>query len=286
MERVALLVSLIAMASIASAEGTLVSWSPVSIDGLSREQFDAAKTRDGAAILELNLRASSWGECYEVLLGANAQREDESIVRGLVEQLSNRTETALRGTSQLIIWERIVSGEILFEGKGYQVEDDLFQVAGRANWVLRRVLEKNFGIVRANSTPEELEDLARRWQQHLSGQSPEQWRSPYENDAKGLSEVRSLVALEGLIVAMRPSQAKDAHIERCLKSVYKLDEMPSDPNAQPRMCIPDRWIYSYLRAITDVQEKQSAEWWTSWWEREHEGLVWNREEGRFATAKR
>jgi hypothetical protein len=49
--------------------------------------------------------------------------------------------------SRLIIWERISRGEILFEGQGVQIEDDLFQVAGRANWILRNLYAKNFGHV-------------------------------------------------------------------------------------------------------------------------------------------
>ena len=62
MIRAALLASLIvaaSAASMASAEGTLVAWSPQSIEEMTDERWSAAKTRDAAAILDLNLRASS-----------------------------------------------------------------------------------------------------------------------------------------------------------------------------------------------------------------------------------
>ena len=47
----------------------------------------------------------------------------------------NGKETKLAGTKRLIVWERITSGEILFEGMGREIDDDVFRVAGRANWV-------------------------------------------------------------------------------------------------------------------------------------------------------
>ena len=288
MIRAALLASLIvaaSAASMASAEGTLVAWSPQSIEEMTDERWSAAKTRDAAAILHLNVRASSWADCSEVLLGANAQPENESLTQGLVGQLSDRAASALSGTSQLIIWERISSGEILFEGKGYQVEDDLFRVAGRANWVLRMVHKKNYGYVKPDSTSEQIEALSQRWRAYHAGQSPEEWRSPFETDEKGLDEIRSLAALEALIVSLQPSPRKEAYVKRCLREVYGLDEMPPDPRSQPRMCRPESWVYSYLFALTYVREKQSPAWWATWWTQEKSGLVWNRTEGRFATGK-
>jgi len=51
-------------------------------------------------------------------------------------QLTNNTKADLKATKRLIIWERITSGEIQFEGKGYQVSDDLFTGTPQFNQAL------------------------------------------------------------------------------------------------------------------------------------------------------
>ena len=115
----------------ANADGTLLTWSSRSIPGMTEARWEEAKKRDVAAILDLNRRASSWADCYEVALGAVQHRGDPALLQGLVEQLGDPTMRTLEGASQLVIWERISTGDLLFEGKGAQIDDDLFQVAGR-----------------------------------------------------------------------------------------------------------------------------------------------------------
>lgn len=188
--------------------------------------------------------------------------------------------------SRLIIWERISRGEILFEGQGVQIEDDLFQVAGRANWILRNLYAKNVGHVKPDSTEADRKQLYARWAEFLDGGDPAEWTSPYPTQAKGLSEIRSRSALEALIVSLQSSLEKDAMIRACLRNVYGLAEMPSDPRAQAQMCNPDRWTHSYLDNLTtDSLTKEhgmhDAGWWARWWKENGEALVWDEKEGRF-----
>jgi hypothetical protein len=264
-----------------NADGTLMSWSPESIEGMTEARWEKAKKRKVAAVLELNLGATSWADCYEVLLGASQHRDDPDLVRGLVDQLGDRSMRALDATSQLVIWERIRTGEILFEGKGFQVDDDLFQVAGRANWVLRVLHKKNFGSIKPSSGTEEVKAIADRWRAYLAGQTVDEWESPFETNQEGLSEIRSLAALEALVTSLQPSAAKSKHVQRCLKDLYGVTDLPTEPGAPGRLCSPDPWIHTYLAKITDVDGGHTSEWWADWWKQHKDQLEWNATDGKF-----
>lgn len=269
----------------ASADGTLVSWSPNHIPGMTEERWDKAKERPPQKILELNLSAKTWADCYEVALGVSTHKDNDELTHHLVEQLLDSSVTKLSGTSQLVIWERIARNEILFEGKGLQIEDDLFSVAGRANWVLRIIYEKNFGHVKPDSTPEDLRRLHDRWTEFLAGGTPEEWNPPYPTEEAGLSEIRSLSALRALIVSLQPSREKDARTSACLHDIYGLDEMPVEESAPGRLCSPDPWIQSYLADLTSEEVTHDSSWWAEWWTSNRENLVWSKETGKFLVAE-
>ncbi|MBK7307804.1 MAG: hypothetical protein IPI88_12770 [Chitinophagaceae bacterium] len=119
------------------------------LKGMTKEKFDAAKNWSVSEIIQKNLDAQTWPDTYLVIVGASSRKGE--VIDKLIAQLENLMITKLGLTSRLIIWERILSGDILFEGKGFQIDDDIFSVAGRANWILRSITGKTFGYVKPNS---------------------------------------------------------------------------------------------------------------------------------------
>jgi hypothetical protein len=229
-----------------------------------------------------NLTAASWPDVYHLLLGADAHKADKVFLRKLSEQLTNRTERKLAKTSRLIVWKRITSGDIQFEGKGLQVDDDLFTVAGRANWILRTLTKKKFGYVLPEADETSLKSLQSRWRSWLDGESVAEVADPYPTAVKGLEEIRSLAALEALIVSLQPGEAKERVTKKCLSLVYHLDELPADPTSQARYCSPDTYTAGYLPELTEEKESHDAAWWGKWWAAHGKHLRWNPETGKFA----
>lgn len=276
-----ILVAAVLAAPAAIADGTLMSWSGRDLKGSSRESFDAAKKKSPKESLEKNRSIATWPEAYHLLLAANEHRTDKQFLAGLAAQVTDTTERRLAHTERLIIWERIVSGEILFEGKGLQISDDLFTVAGRANWILRTITGRNFGHVKPGTPRAELLRLQHRWQQWLAGEEVPDHQDPYPSKVEGLEEIRSLTALNALIVSLRPSEGKRTAMAMCLHQLYGLDTLPSDPGHPARLCIPDTYTHSYLAKLTDVSEQHDSEWWARWWEDHKNALRWDADTARF-----
>lgn len=212
---------------------------------------------------------------YLCLLGANQHKGEKKFLASLAAQLIDPSERALKSTSRLIVWERIVTGEILFEGKGFQVEDDVFTVAGRANWMLRSLAEKNFGYVKPRPSPDLLHDLQGKWNRWLAGESVQEYSNPFQAAVKGLEEIRSLIAIEALIVSLQPSKQKDEKTAECLRNVYHLEKLPTDPGAPGHLCSPDPWAYGYLSKVTGVSERHDPTWWSAWWRENRTKLTWD-----------
>ena len=219
------------------------------------------------------------------LVGANQHKDDKALLAGLVYQLVDPTERPLKDTDRLIIWERIISGEILFEGKGFQIEDDIFMVAGRANWILRSVTKKDFGYVKPKASAESLRSLKATWNRWLAGETVSEYSTPFPTAAKGLEEIRSLAALEALIVSLKPSKEKDRKTSECLNNVYHLDTLPTKADAPGRLCSSDPWAYTYLAKLTDVTEEHDPTWWSKWWQENKAALTWDPETARFVVRK-
>lgn len=87
----------------------------------------------------------------------------ESMIPELVKRITNRSEVGLKNTADLIIWERVQSGDLPFYGHGGVAFDDLFTVAGRANHLLKRITGRDFGSVSMYSTDRDLKKLQNRW---------------------------------------------------------------------------------------------------------------------------
>ena len=265
----------------ARADGVLMSWSPRNLDGMTQQRWEAAKKQSPKDVLKATRSVRSWPDAYLCLIGAMQHKDDKSLLTGLVEQLTNAEELHLKDTGRLIIWERIASGDITFEGEGLQIEDDLFSTAGRANWILRSTTKKNFGYIRPSPSEDSLRSLQEKWRKWLAGEQIQEYVDPYPTVEKGLDEIRSPAAIQALIVSLQPNKEKDRKTTDCLHNVYHLDKLPTEPGAPGRLCSPDPWAYTYLAQITDVSEQHDPAWWLTWWGESEKDLVWDSSVGKF-----
>ncbi len=262
-----------------------MSWSPRDLEGMTEQHWNTAKEQSVTKVLEANKKVETWPEAYLCLLGANAHKDDKTLREGLVALLADQSEQGLTRTGRLIVWERISSGDILFEGKGLQIEDDVFTVAGRSNWILRAITKKNFGYLRSNPSAESLRTLQDKWTRWLAGHDVPEYATPYSSQAEGIEEIRSLAAVEALILSLQPNKEKDRKTAECLRSVYHLDKLPTEPDAPGRLCSPDSWAHTYLAKVTDVAEEHDPTWWKKWWDKNRAALVWDANTARFIPRK-
>lgn len=258
---------------LSAADGMLISWGPRDLEGMTEARWNAAKARAPQEILRLNRELTTWPEAYEVVVGASQHASSRELLDGLVQQLSDPKETVLQQTGKLIVWDRIASGQILFLGTGFHIEDDLFRVAGRANWVLRMVLKKNFGYVRRASGAQELEELRKAWAAAIQGKPVKEFVEPYPSADKGLEELRSPGAIPALIASLQPSSAKDEHVLRCSQRHGSVD----------KLCNPDNLALQYLGKLTGITEPHPHEWWARWWSENGARLRWSPETAMFKT---
>src|SRR5947209_8613229 len=244
------------LSQIAIADGRLISWSTNDVSGVTEQSFNATKLYTVDEIQKKNLEVTSWADAYLLMVGALQHKDDGVLLKALVSQISNATIGGLKATSRLIIWERITTGDILFEGKGYQISDDLFRVAGRANWILRALTGKTLGYVKPKTSEADLAVLQAKWTKFLAGDQVAEFEEPYPTNEKGLSVIRSREALEALIVSLAPSSNKDRLTRDCLKRLYGLDKLPDDPQAPGALCNPDQYTFGYLSVITGVKDER------------------------------
>lgn len=87
----------------------------------------------------------------------------DTIIIELVKRITNNKIVGLKNSADLIIWERVQSGDLPFYGHGAVTDDDLFSVAGRANYLMRKITGENFGNVSMYSTQRNLKKLQKRW---------------------------------------------------------------------------------------------------------------------------
>jgi hypothetical protein len=266
----------------------LASWSQRNIENYTKEMYDAAQKLTKSELLAKNLDDNSWSEVFLTLnASVNNYSKDREYLQKLASQITNTKETKLKGTSRLIIWDRIISGDIIFEGKGLIFENDLFKVGGRANQILQTLTNKNFGFVTISSTPKDLEILKNKWLDYLSDKSVEEFKPTEYKNAK-IPEIASLKALKALIISLKDNPTKQQIIKNCLKTIYKLDELPKERNSPAHNCNPDYYTFSYLTMLFGdgkVEEYKDAKWWQDFWEKNQNSLVWNEEKGFYELKK-
>ncbi len=264
------------------SQRVLVSWSQQNIENYTKEMYDAAQKLHSADLLVKNVNDKSWSDVFLTLNASiNNYSNDTGYLKALAEQITNTAETKLVGTSRLIIWDRISSGDILFEGKGLVIDNDLYQVGGRANQILQNLTGKNFGFVSIHSTKKELDEIKSKWLAYLTNQTVEETKTVEYRNSK-IPELSSLTAVQALIVSLQDNSRKDQITKNCLKNVYKLDEMPKEKGSTASYCNPDTYTFAYLGMLfgdKTVDETKDAKWWQQFWNTNHDKLIWNSEKG-------
>ena len=284
MNKLVIIILLLFTFSNTYSQKLLTSWSQQNIENYTKEMYDDAQKLTSAELLNKNLKDNSWSAVFLTLNASiNNFKDDKEYHISLANQLNNNTETKLEGTSRLIIWDRITSKDILFEGKGLVMDNDLFTVAGRANQVLQSLTGKNFGYVSKDSTLKELEELKKKWLFYLSNTTVEEYKGIEYKNAK-IPEVSSLSAVNAMIISLQPNSKKEAITKKCLKNIYKLDELPTDKSSPAMYCNPDTYTYAYLAMVFGDQkldETKNAKWWLDFWNLNQNNLIWDAEKGMY-----
>lgn len=264
------------------SQKVLTAWSQQTIENYTKEMYDAAQKLTTSELLAKNLADKSWSAVFLTLNASiNNYSKDTAYLKSLAKQVANNTENKLEGTSRLVIWDRIITGDILFEGKGLVINNDLFKVGGRANQLLENLTNKKMGIVTIQSSNKDLEDLSNKWLDFLAGKPVEEYK-PAEYKNSKILELTSLTALEALIISLQENPKKDQLTKNCLKRLYKLDEMPMDKTSPANYCNPDTYTFSYLGMLFGDKthdETKDAKWWSAFWSTNKDKLVWNGEKG-------
>ncbi|MBX0291088.1 hypothetical protein K3G63_11590 [Hymenobacter sp. HSC-4F20] len=265
----------------AFSQRILVSWSQRNIEGLTKEEYDEVQKLSSEQLTDKNVKDASWADVFLTLnASVNNYSKDKIYLRRLANQITNRSETKLTGTSRLIIWDRIISNDILFEGKGLVIDNDLFQVAGRANEILQNLTGKKFGYVTPKSAASELAEIKGRWLDYLSDKQIEEVKSPAQVNAK-IPEVSSMQAFHALVVSLNDNSKKSELTKGCLKTMYNLDTMPVE-NSSAMYCNPDTYTFAYLTTLVGDEKfdkNKDAKWWNDFWNRNQSKLKWNSARG-------
>ena len=266
----------------------LMSWSQQNVEGLTKEKYDSAQELTFNQLLEKNITDDNWCDVFLTLNSSiNNQSSNQEYLQELAEQITNKEETKLQGTSRLIIWDRIINKDIIFEGKGIVVKNDLFKVGGRANQILQNLTKKNFGYVSINSTDNELLELQNRWLDFLSGKTVAEFKEPGRKNAK-IQTISCLKSFHALIISLEDNPQKQEITNNCLKNIYKLDEMPKDESSPAMNCSPDRYTLAYLGMLIGDKKNdktKDAQWWMNFWNENQNKLVWNDKKGHYIIKK-
>ena len=288
MKRILLLMILTFCSCQLFSQKLLVSWSQQNIENYTKEMYDDAQKLTSSQLIAKNLNDKSWSNVFLTLnASVNNYSKDTSYLKELALQIPNNKQTILEGTSRLIIWDRIVSGDIVFEGKGLVIENDLYSVGGRANQILQSLTKKNFGFVNIHSPEKELKAIKEKWLKFLSNKPADEYKPVQYKNAK-IPEISSLTAVHALIISLQDNPKKEQITKNCLKQVYNLDEMPKEKTSPANYCNPDTYTFSYLGLLfgdKKFDETKDAKWWQNFWESNHDKLAWNDEKGIYEVAK-
>ncbi|WP_295794932.1 hypothetical protein [Mucilaginibacter sp.] len=266
----------------------LMAWSQQDIPNYTKDMYDAAQKWTSSELLAKNLTSKSWSDVFLTLNASiNNYSKDSSYLKALTGQLLNNTETKLDGTNRLIIWDRIVSKDIIFEGKGLIIDNDLYKVAGRANQLLQSLTHKNFGPVTINLNEKDLKKLQGKWLSYLSNLPVEEYKPTQYKNAK-IAKICSPSAVHALIISLQNAPRKAQIIIKCLSKVYNLDKMPEDKSSPANFCDPDSYTYTYLGMLfgdAKPDAARDANWWQDFWQKKHDKLIWNEDKGIYEVSK-
>jgi hypothetical protein len=86
----------------------------------------------------------------------------------LVTRLTIKTKVGLENMADLIIWERIGSGDLKFYGHGGGMQEDIFTIAGRASWILYELTGEEFAVVHVSMTEVQAKEYKRLWAEYIN----------------------------------------------------------------------------------------------------------------------
>lgn len=87
----------------------------------------------------------------------------ESLIPELIFRITYTEMVGLKNYRDIIIWDRVDSGDMVLTGPGAEIIDDLFSVAGRANYLLKNLTGEDFGDVGMSSSVEERLVIRDHW---------------------------------------------------------------------------------------------------------------------------
>lgn len=86
----------------------------------------------------------------------------------LVARLSVKQKVGLENSADLIISDRLATGDLKFYGHGGSISEDLFTVAGRASWILNEITGESFARVHGNLSREQAEGFKKQWADYIN----------------------------------------------------------------------------------------------------------------------
>lgn len=86
----------------------------------------------------------------------------------LIQDLLDTTYVGLTNANDVNIWCRVKTGQMIQNSLNYQIDDDIFKVCGRANWILKRLTKNEFGIIRCNTKAEDIKLIQMQWRLWLN----------------------------------------------------------------------------------------------------------------------
>lgn len=91
----------------------------------------------------------------------------EVVFPYLVVRLGEKRKVGLENSADLIIWDRLGTGDLESYGHGGSVDEDLFTVAGRASWILGEITGEDFSQVHGETSKEVIIQYKRFWLSYL-----------------------------------------------------------------------------------------------------------------------
>ncbi|MEL7535118.1 MAG: hypothetical protein AAFN10_27695, partial [Bacteroidota bacterium] len=87
----------------------------------------------------------------------------EALIPELILRITYTEIVGLKNYKDIIIWDRVDSGDMVLDGPGAEIKDDLFAVAGRANYLLKNLTGEDFGDIGLNTSVEERLFIRDQW---------------------------------------------------------------------------------------------------------------------------
>ncbi|MFN7973250.1 MAG: hypothetical protein U0166_13045 [Acidobacteriota bacterium] len=278
------------------SEDVFHKWDVGDLPGYSKDRWIATKALTPGEMADLNEHLDQWVDAYLLENAVYFARDDRDLLCRLADQVRDGRVTTLAFAKQLIIWERIERGDLFFEGKGLECHDDLFQVAGRANWMLRNATGRCFGYVRVGATQDDRNTIGDRWQRYFEGAEVEEVPFPYAGE-KVKEEVRDLAAIGAFVTALQPSERKAEHTASCKHDMdlmfrffmtahpdleeSRKKKVMMDFNNAIGACDPDITARYYLSLLTGMTDPHDPSWWADWWKSNRDRLDWDETSEQF-----